>query len=233
MLYQLLATRVAREGRHEAVGVVIAGVARAEAAGEVAANLALAMRRNGRRVRLLDVDGERRVADHTLGGRGSSREDIVQYDLTKRASRRSVRRGGTRQGSRSSPAESVEQTFARMRADTDVLIVVPPPLSTSPAGWMWAQFTDGVIIVVQSEQTARRALELSLIGAARASARVIGVVLREHVNMGRALPPAAVAPVSASPAAPSPSNTTRPASPMRESSAEENPAPERPAQQLE
>jgi tyrosine-protein kinase len=203
LLYQLLATRVIREGRQEPMALVVAGVARGEGAGEVAANLALAMRRNGRRVRLLDLDGERRLADQTMGGRGAARDDIVQYDLTKRSSRRMVRRAGQRPGGRTSQVESAEQTLFRLRADTDVVILVPPPLSVSPAAWMWSQYTDGAIVVVQSDHTGRRALEQTLLGATRAGAAVIGVVLRERVSPGRPLPPAAVPPGEPIPA-PSP-----------------------------
>jgi Mrp family chromosome partitioning ATPase len=202
MLYQLLATRVAREGGPEILAVVVAGVGRQEAAGEVAANLALALRRNGRRVRLLDADGDRRVADATMGGTGTARDDIVQYDLTKRSSRRTVRRGALRMGARGLSAESTELAFARMRVDTEVVILVTPPISISPAAWVWSQFTDGIIIVVQAEQTARRALEQSLVSGGRAGATVLGVVLREPIGQPRVRPQRVVPPADADAAAP-------------------------------
>jgi capsular polysaccharide biosynthesis protein len=185
MLYQLLATNVAREGDLDSLAVVVAGIGRSEAAGEVAANLALALRRGGRRVRLLDADGDRRLADTTMGGTGATRDDIVQYDLTRRSSRRTVRRGALRMGARGTGVESTEVTFARMRMDADVVVLVAPPTSISPAAWVWSQFTDGIIIVVQAEQTARRALEQTLVSTGRAGATVLGIVMREPVAQPR------------------------------------------------
>jgi capsular polysaccharide biosynthesis protein/Mrp family chromosome partitioning ATPase len=187
LLYQLLARRVTRERPQDVSALVIAGVGRAEAAGEVAANLGLALKRNGQRVRLLDVDGDRHVADNALGGdRHVGRDDIVQHDLLRRSNRRNVRSGVLRQDGGAIGAQAIELTISKARVDTDVVLIVPPPLASSPMGWMWSQFADAVILVAQAEQTGRRNLDQAVIGGSRVGARIMGVVLREHVSAGRA-----------------------------------------------
>ncbi|HEX6473998.1 MAG TPA: hypothetical protein VF114_02785 [Candidatus Limnocylindria bacterium] len=187
LLYQLLARRVTRERPQDVSVLEVAGVGRAEAAGEVAANLALALKRNGQRVRLLDVDGDRHVADAALGGTPrAARDDIVQHDLTRRSNRRTIRAGGVRQNGGGLTAAAIEAVVAKARTDTDVVLIVPPALASSPAGWMWSQSADAVIIVVQAEQTGRRNLDEALVGGSRVGARIMGIVLREQVNPGRA-----------------------------------------------
>lgn len=186
LLYQLLARRVTRERPQDISVLVVAGVGRAEAAGEVAANLALALMRNGQRVRLLDVDGDRHVADNALGGdRRPGRDDVVQHDLTRRSSRRNVRPGALRRNGGGLNAQGIEPVISKARVDTDVVLIVPPALSSSPVGWMWSQFADAVILVVQAEQTGRRNLDQALIAGSRVGARIMGVVLREQVSPGR------------------------------------------------
>lgn len=186
LLYQLLAGRLARERPDGVPVLVVAGIGRGEAAGEVAANLALALRGNGMRIRLLDVDGDRHVADSTIGGNPhAGRDDMVQYDLSRKSMRRSVRRGALKTSGSGLSAQTTEMTFARARTDTDLVLVAPQALSTSPSGWMWSQFTDGVVLVIQAEQTGRRGLEQALVTSARVGATILGVVLREHVSPGR------------------------------------------------
>jgi capsular polysaccharide biosynthesis protein len=196
VLYHVLANRMTREAGERPLSMVVVGITRLDGADEVAVNLALALRQQGKRVRLVDADASRHAVDAVLGGARSLPGDLVQYDLSKRGAKRIVRRGALRGLARGVVNGGYEPLFARMQVNTDIFIVVPPALASSATAWMWAQFADGAIVVVQTEQTSRRALDKALASAGQAAANVLGIVLRETVPEDRRT---SVAPPNVSP----------------------------------
>ena len=185
VLYHVLANRLTREAGDRPLAIVVVGTARLDGADEVGANLALALRQQGLRVRLVDADGVAHRADAILGGGPSGPDDLVQYDLSKRGTKRIVRRGALSGLARGIVNGGYEPLFARLQVNTDALIVVPAAIASSATAWMWAQFADGAIVVIQAEQTSRRALNQALVTAGQAGANVLGVVLREAVSEDR------------------------------------------------
>lgn len=180
--YQVLAGQVTPEDGEALPALVVLGVGRADGGGEAAVNLAVALTAIRSRVRLIDANPFQPEVGAILGHNFTPDVlNLAQYDFsTKRATRRTIIRGGQRSASQGPDSAAGRRLRARLRANTDAVVIHAPPLEQSAAALVWSQYADTTILVAQVDRTSRRSLARAVEDISRNDGTTLSIVLRER-----------------------------------------------------
>jgi Mrp family chromosome partitioning ATPase len=158
--------------------------------GVVAANLAAVLADNRRRVLLLDANTRSHGATRLLGLEGQpGYTEIIESagygDLNGEVSELRVARGADfhvlPRGSVATTGllnhDRAQRVLLRLLDDADLVIVSAPSLQRSPAALVWAQVTDGTLLVVEDGQTSQEQLSDVLKSLSIVEANIMGTIL--------------------------------------------------------
>jgi capsular polysaccharide biosynthesis protein len=167
--------------------LVLVGAEGSEASWSVGVKLAFAFAEDGRRVVLVDFEGNQMRRFFRFGKRGQTAalkrsEPLTACDTT--FDRFSVRSGTSlvlalpRGPSPTLSHEAARTLLSRLSGGADLLIVHAPPPSRSRSALTWAQAARGTVLVVREGETPRASVVTALEGLAPAGRKVLGTVLQ-------------------------------------------------------
>jgi capsular polysaccharide biosynthesis protein len=173
--------------------LLVLGAQAGDGAGEVAANLALALAAQGRRVTLVDANVEEGEATALLGLEGqlgmgelARHAELDRGEELLRHFRLPYGRGldvlprGVANGPELLDPERARLLVERLLSDSELVLVCAAAVQRSPGALAWARVCDACLLVAARDLTRRGRVTATVDSLRRAGANLIGAILRER-----------------------------------------------------
>lgn len=186
--YRLIDTKLGLSSTdHPPASVVVLGAERGEPGPGVALDLAGAMAAAGRRITLIDADGELSVrlgwaSQKGLGDAASGSGDIEPIDFAPRLGILPI---GQVSAAATIEPDGATALVARLRADgIETIVIDGGSAQGSPAALVWARVAEAVVLTAIEDRTGRDQITYASESLRLVDAAVAGVVLLERRRVG-------------------------------------------------
>jgi receptor protein-tyrosine kinase len=184
---RLIATKVLyTDSARPVQSVLVLGTARRDGAADLAANIASALARSGRRTLLLDANENGEVSQiyGVEGARGLSDALQERAGLAETV----IHRGATLEIIPTGLNESMDlydakvagELLEQLRPRYDLILINAAPIDQSGNALVWARLVEGVVVVAERDRTNRDDLKYALEHLAGVGARILGAVMVDH-----------------------------------------------------
>ncbi len=186
--YRQIATKVELSVGRQAMGTLaVLAAAAGDGSGEVAANVAAAYARAGRKVVLVDGDDTSHEVTTLFGldGAPGLGEWLAERRPTSGPAHHTHRTGyevvptGAASVGDTLDGERAAALVARLRRDADIVVVSAAPVHLSAVALVWARLADGTILFAQRDHARRDDVSHASDSLRLVGANVVGVVLGE------------------------------------------------------